>query len=248
MDTALLRLQRNANHVFSSPKTGISTPLSPQFSVIVSRGSNINIMHSFLRPARAWAWWGARTAWSGSRSRTPWSPGRTSPAVQYSTVQYSTVQYSTVQYSIVQYSTVQCGDTCLHLDKVIHSTAQYSTVQYITLHYSTLHYITVQYSTVLCGDTCLHLDKVKILLILLPTTNVNILLTGDFFKVDFRFIETCSMINRYRVKCHLCFESRLKSNIRFVTAIILSGWAEPRSRIVMILGMAPSHISELAAA
>ena len=74
-----------------------------------------------------------------------------------------------------------------------------------------------------CGDTCLHLDKVKILLILLPTTNVNILLTGDFFKVDFRFIETCSMINRYRVKCHLCFESRLKSNIRFVTAIILSG-------------------------
>ena len=58
---------------------------------------------------------------------------------------------------------------------------------------------------------------------LTATANVNILLTGDFFKVDFRFIETCSMINRYGVKCHLCFESRLKSNIRFVTAIILSG-------------------------
>ena len=79
------------NHVFSSPKIEISTPLS-QWSDIASRGSNINIMHIFLRPARAWAWWGARTAWSGSRSRTPWSPGRTSPAVQYSTVQYSTVQ------------------------------------------------------------------------------------------------------------------------------------------------------------
>ena len=44
-----------------------------------------------------------------------------------------------------------------------------------------------------CGDTCLHPDKVTHQPHL--TTNVNILLTGDFFNVDFHFIETCSIVN-----------------------------------------------------
>ena len=98
-----------------------------------------------------------------------------------------------------------------------------------------------------CGDTCLHPDKDTPHLTTLPTTNVNILLTGDFFNVDFHFIETCSMIYRYGVKCHLCFESRLKSNIRFITAIIII--PECRAKVGCCDdtwdGMGPPLISQL---
>ena len=55
-----------------------------------------------------------------------------------------------------------------------------------------------------CGDTCLHPDKVTHQPHL-TTTNVNILLTGDFFNVDFHFIETYSIVNDIRSKMSLVF-------------------------------------------